>query len=121
VCDPNKKAVLEPRPDDRAKFLQGLLQVRLSRGPAWCLVSKHDAVVLPSAGCLNPPELISLRPPLLRLGRQGIARVEAEGYGVLRELGATPLREVLTAGGGAVNPTWTRMRERMLQVRWGRC
>ena len=72
---------------------------------------------------------------------QGIARVEREGYDILKvngqgwadsihartltqnrtshmqELGADPLRQVLTAGGGSKNPTWTRMRERILGVR----
>ncbi|CAM9895778.1 unnamed protein product, partial [Phaeothamnion confervicola] len=47
---------------------------------------------------------------------QAIARVEAEGFAALRSLGATELREVLTAGGGAVNPTWTAMRAGMLGV-----
>lgn len=42
--------------------------------------------------------------------------MEAEGYGVLRELGATTLTEVLSAGGGANNPMWVRMRERLLGV-----
>ena len=31
----------------------------------------------------------------------GVARVEAEGYEVLAELGASPLRRVLTSGGSA--------------------
>ena len=46
----------------------------------------------------------------------GIARVEADGYRALAELGASPLARVLTSGGGSQNPTWTAMRERMLGV-----
>ncbi|MFQ3628345.1 MAG: FGGY-family carbohydrate kinase, partial [Cyanobacteriota bacterium] len=47
---------------------------------------------------------------------EGIARIEALGYRRLSELGATPLREVLTAGGGAQNQAWTNVRSRLLQV-----
>lgn len=47
---------------------------------------------------------------------QGLARIEAQGYARLVELGATPPTEVLTTGGGAANPTWTRLRQRLLGV-----
>eukprot|EP00741_Cyanophora_paradoxa_P008265 tig00001278_g7995.t1 len=47
---------------------------------------------------------------------EGIARMEADGYRRLAELGASPLTRVLTAGGGAQNPTWRRIRERLLGV-----
>lgn len=47
---------------------------------------------------------------------QGIAKVEREAYAALKELGATPVKQVLTAGGGAKNPVWTRMRQRLLGV-----
>lgn len=47
---------------------------------------------------------------------EGIARIEALGYRRLADLGATPLREVLTAGGGAQNEAWTNVRSRLLQV-----
>jgi len=47
---------------------------------------------------------------------QGLSRIEAEGYARLAELGATPLHSVATAGGGADNPAWTRMRSRLLKV-----
>ena len=46
----------------------------------------------------------------------GIARVEAEGYASLSELGASPLKRVLTSGSGSQNPTWTDLRQRMLGV-----
>jgi sugar (pentulose or hexulose) kinase len=45
---------------------------------------------------------------------QALARIEATGYALLAELGATPATEILTTGGGAGNPTWTRLRERAL-------
>jgi sugar (pentulose or hexulose) kinase len=47
---------------------------------------------------------------------QGLARIEAAGYARLEELGATPLRAVVTNGGGARNETWRKLRERLLGV-----
>ncbi len=46
----------------------------------------------------------------------GIARIEARGYQLLAELGATPLTGVCTAGGGANNSVWTRIRQQYLPV-----
>jgi D-ribulokinase len=46
----------------------------------------------------------------------GIARIEARGYQLLAELGATPLTAVYTAGGGAKNPVWTKIRQAYLPV-----
>jgi sugar (pentulose or hexulose) kinase len=47
---------------------------------------------------------------------ESLARIEARGYGLLAELGASPLRRVDTAGGGARNPAWIRIRQRLLGV-----
>jgi xylulokinase len=47
---------------------------------------------------------------------EGIARIEARGYQQLQRLGASALTQVLTAGGGAQNPTWTAIRQRHLPV-----
>lgn len=47
---------------------------------------------------------------------ESMARIEARGYQLLQELGATKLARVYTAGGGTQNPTWTAIRERHLQV-----
>ncbi len=47
---------------------------------------------------------------------EGIARIEAHGYALLASLGAPPLQNVRTAGGGARNAVWTAMRGRMLGV-----
>ncbi|MBK1645614.1 carbohydrate kinase [Thiocapsa imhoffii] len=47
---------------------------------------------------------------------EGIANIEAEGYRRLVELGAPRPRRILTLGGGAVNPTWTRIRARILDT-----
>jgi len=47
---------------------------------------------------------------------ESMARIEARGYQLLQQLGATPLSRVYTAGGGAKNPAWTQIRMRHLQV-----
>jgi sugar (pentulose or hexulose) kinase len=68
----------------------------------------------------NKQKVLTPRPPrrgdYLRGILEGIARVEKEGYDVLNELGADDLVEVRTAGGGAKNEVWTRMRGRILGV-----
>jgi len=48
---------------------------------------------------------------------EGIARIEAQGYELLEKLGAPKLTEVYTTGGGAQNPAWERLRERILRVK----
>lgn len=70
--DPQRPPRLEPRPQNRAEFLHGLLE--------------------------------------------GLARIEALGYARLAELGATPLQSVTSAGGGAGNTTYSRIRARLLRV-----
>lgn len=47
---------------------------------------------------------------------EGMARIEAQGYARLAELGATPLRRVISAGGGSKNEAWRRIRENQLGV-----
>jgi sugar (pentulose or hexulose) kinase len=47
---------------------------------------------------------------------ESLARIEAQGYARLAELGATPLRAVVSAGGGASNGVWQQIRERILSV-----
>ena len=47
---------------------------------------------------------------------ESIARIEALGYQRLQELGASKLTQVYTAGGGAKNNTWQKIRQRCLQV-----
>jgi sugar (pentulose or hexulose) kinase len=47
---------------------------------------------------------------------QGLARIEATGYARLAEMGAPPLKRVVTNGGGAGNETWRILRERLLGV-----
>ncbi|WP_338429487.1 FGGY-family carbohydrate kinase [Synechococcus elongatus] len=47
---------------------------------------------------------------------EGLTRVEALGYQRLKDLGATPLRRIWTAGGGAQNPVWQQLRQQMIGV-----
>ncbi|MEG4457338.1 FGGY-family carbohydrate kinase [Microcoleus sp. N9_A1] len=47
---------------------------------------------------------------------ESIARIEARGYQLLQDLGATPLTKVYTAGGGAKNAVWSAIRKRYLKV-----
>ncbi len=47
---------------------------------------------------------------------EGIARIETQGYALLVQLGATPVKRVLSAGGGAKNASWSKLRGRLLGV-----
>jgi D-ribulokinase len=47
---------------------------------------------------------------------EGIAKIEADGYRLLAKLGATPLTSIATAGGGAKNLTWMRIRQQLSPV-----
>jgi len=90
------------------------------------VASPLDYVPLPKAGerfplndpCLSPR--LTPRPAddaeFLHGLLESLARIEARGYGLLAELGATPLGRVETAGGGSKNPVWTHIRARLLGV-----
>jgi sugar (pentulose or hexulose) kinase len=45
---------------------------------------------------------------------EGLTAVECAGWERLRELGAPPIRRVITLGGGARNPQWRALRQRAL-------
>eukprot|EP00245_Coleochaete_scutata_P002753 TRINITY_DN1384_c0_g1_i1.p1 TRINITY_DN1384_c0_g1~~TRINITY_DN1384_c0_g1_i1.p1 ORF type:complete len:556 (+),score=77.98 TRINITY_DN1384_c0_g1_i1:86-1669(+) len=47
---------------------------------------------------------------------ESMARIEAKAYKVLQEMGASPVKRIYTAGGGAKNRTWRIIRERTLGV-----
>ncbi len=47
---------------------------------------------------------------------EGMAEIEVSGYRLLQDLGAPVLRRIFSIGGGARNPQWRRIRERMLGV-----
>jgi sugar (pentulose or hexulose) kinase len=72
---------------------------------------------------INDPELMPrLEPqPLDRVEflhglLESMARIEAQGYQLLESLGATSLKQVFSAGGGAKNSAWTTIRQRQLGV-----
>lgn len=71
----------------------------------------NDPTLLP---CLDPrPDSpIEFLQGLL----ESMARIEAKGYELLQALGATPLKMVYTAGGGARNVAWEKIRSRHLKV-----
>ncbi|MFM9073326.1 MAG: FGGY-family carbohydrate kinase [Cyanobium sp.] len=45
---------------------------------------------------------------------EGITAIEKEGWQRLHELGAPPIRRIITLGGGARNPQWRLLRQRVL-------
>ncbi len=47
---------------------------------------------------------------------EGLTTIEKAGWERLRQLGAPPLRRVITLGGGANNPQWRKMRQHCLGV-----
>lgn len=47
---------------------------------------------------------------------EGMAKIEAQGYRRLAELGASSLKGIITAGGGAQNESWRRIRQGLLGV-----
>ena len=70
---------------------------------------------------INDPDMQPILEPLpgdsvtfLQGMLEGIAGIEAHGYKLLHKLGAPPLRELRTTGGGAQNPAWARIRERIV-------
>ena len=47
---------------------------------------------------------------------EGLCRIEMAGWRRLQDLGAPPLQQVITVGGGARNPQWRALRQRVLGV-----
>ena len=45
---------------------------------------------------------------------EGITAIEQQGWQRLQELGAPPIRRIITLGGGARNAQWRRLRQRVL-------
>lgn len=90
-----------------------------------------DYIVLPSQGERFPDNDPSLMPRLTPRPKddsqflQGIleamAKTEARAYRLLEDLGATPVKEVLTCGGGAKNPVWTKLRQSLIGVPVSAC
>ena len=47
---------------------------------------------------------------------EGLAEIERAGWQRLAELGAPPIRRVISLGGGARNPQWRRLRQQSLGI-----
>jgi D-ribulokinase len=85
-----------------------------------------DYYPLPDVGerfPINDPTMIARLEPLpgnsitfFQGMLEGIARVEAMGYNLLRKLGAPQVTMIWTTGGGSQNPAWERIRARVLGV-----
>lgn len=127
VNDPQLQPRLDPRPADDAQFLQGGLGLylqwrRLHGRVAVCgrTISPAglDASGLPAAHIAKRLACISscLLCPACTGMLEGMSRIEADAYGLLAQLGATPVTRVLTAGGGAVNDKWTALRAAAIGV-----
>ncbi|KAI9123793.1 hypothetical protein K1719_005093 [Acacia pycnantha] len=86
--------------------------------------SPLDYYPLPKAGERFPVSDPNLSPRLLPRPEndaeylhgilESIARIEAKAYELLKEMGATQAMKVFTAGGGAKNEKWIKIRERVL-------
>jgi len=88
------------------------------------LSSPLDYYPLPKIGDrfpINDPHLIPRLEPrpndpieFLHGLLESMARIETQGYALLQELGASPIQKIYTAGGGAKNQVWTKIRDRYL-------
>ncbi len=52
---------------------------------------------------------------------EGLTRIEGEGWARLASLGAPSPKRIITIGGGAKNPQWRQLRQRMLKVQIQTC
>ncbi len=85
-----------------------------------------DLLPLPAPGERFPIDDPDLEPRLqprpvsealyLQALLEGLTAIEARGWRRLQQLGAPPLRRVITLGGGAHNPQWRQLRQRALGV-----
>jgi sugar (pentulose or hexulose) kinase len=108
------------------RFFSDAELAHLSRRIDPALSSALDYYPLPTVGERFPVADATLAPRLtprpeeperfLHGLLEGIANIEAQGYRLLASLGAPFPRQVLSAGGGAANPTWQAIRARLLGV-----
>ncbi|MCP9800330.1 sugar kinase [Synechococcus sp. RedBA-s] len=70
---------------------------------------------------LDDPDLLPILEPrpvsdalFLQGLLEGLARIEAQGWLRLAQLGAPPLRRVISLGGGARNPQWRQLRQQAI-------
>jgi sugar (pentulose or hexulose) kinase len=79
---------------------------------------------LPSRGerfPIDDPDLLPILEPrpvsdalFLQGLLEGLARIEAQGWARLAQLGSPPLRRVISLGGGARNPQWRQLRQQAI-------
>ena len=134
-----KVAVLEPVPEDRAEFLHAILHgvARVEAEgcaytplypeaytpfyplcPSTPLASAHITLtshthltpLTPLTPLTNPHTPHTPHTPR----RPTLPTYHPSRYAALASLGASPLRRVLTSGGGANNPQWMEMRQALL-------
>lgn len=89
----------------------------LTPPPSHLITLKLSLTLIPFH-LLLPAAAAASRPPATTTAGifEGIARIEAQAYQRLHELGASRVTQVYTAGGGAVNAKWTAIRARELGV-----
>lgn len=90
------------------------------------LPSCYDYMPLPRIGERFPvsnPELLPRFTPrpknnaeFLHGLLESLARIEAQAYKLLIDLGATPPTRIMTTGGGAQNDAWTQIRQRLIRL-----
>jgi sugar (pentulose or hexulose) kinase len=109
-----------------ARHFDGARIAALSAAIDPSVASGLDYYPLPKAGerfPVNDPDFAPRMTPrpaddaeFLKGLLEGMASIESRAYGCLSELGAPPLRSLRTVGGGAANPAWTAIRQRLLPV-----
>lgn len=103
--------------DDELKSLSALMDTKRETGlDYYPLPSTGERFPFPDA---NKQPVMAPRPedPVIYLQAifEGIARIEKYGYDLLEELSNEKVLSVRTCGGGAANPAWSKIRQRILQ------
>ncbi|KAF2618602.1 hypothetical protein F2Q68_00042126 [Brassica cretica] len=94
IADPNLAPRLLPRPSSDVEYLHGILE---SIARIECI---HFSLPAPKVSVIQVAWVYDA--------------LQGKGYKLLKEMGATEAEEVLTAGGGAKNDKWIKIRERVL-------
>ena len=141
-ADEDKVAVLEPVPEDRAEFLHAILHGVARVEAEGCAYTPFTPPYTPYAPYTPHTPYTSHTPasphtrshpvhtctpvhpshpshpshPLHPAPDAYVTCLSPLRYAALASLGASPLRRVLTSGGGANNPQWMEMREALLGV-----
>ncbi|CAI5930349.1 unnamed protein product [Closterium sp. NIES-64] len=141
VSDPDLQPRLTPRPADDALFLHGILEsiATIEVRPCYLLPCPVTRFLVPSLASLSRHSLPCPVTHFVMLAHSTMASTrsfssatvqhahtcdpllpspqQARAYSLLAHLGASPpVKRVYTAGGGAGNPTWSAIRERVMGV-----